>query len=279
MNCGTASEMLLTPGSLEKALRLGKITRLEDAGGSRASLRLTQGDMVSRLPMTAASQSVTCLVSRGWGAFSGLGRMLRRWERFLIVLAVCLPVPALAATGLSIPLPATVERLAAALVPWADAANVGAEESLIVGADGAIVLAHYELAETKQSTALAQTIAAGSRTATSGRNRPEKDGGDTGGGTVPSGRSDGTSPASGGGGSGSGGSGGSGGGDPGGSSGGGDPGGSSGPVETLIDETGSATEPVVDAVEDTVDDPAGTVGDVVEGVGEAAGGLLPGAGP
>jgi hypothetical protein len=240
--------------------------------------------------MTAASQSVTWLVSRGWARLiSGLGPILRRWERFLIVLAVCLPVPALAATGLSIPLPATVERLAAALVPWADAPNLEAEESLTVGADGAIVLANYELTKAEQPTALAQTIVAGSRTATSGRNRPEKeggdtgegtatsggtrpekDGGDTGGGTEPSGGSDGTSPASGGGGSGSGGSGGSG---------GGDPGGSSGPVETVIDETGSATEPVVDAVEDTVDDPVGTVGDVVEGVGEAAGGLLPGAGP
>ena len=241
--------------------------------------------MVSRLPMTAASRSVTCLVSRGRSAFSGPGRMLRRSERFLIVLAVCLPVPALAATGLSIPLPATVERLAAALVPWANAADLGAEESLTVGADGAIVLARYELAETERPTALAQTIAAASRTATSGRNRPEKDDGDKNGGTQPGGGSADNSPDSGGGGSGSGGSGGgdpggsSGGGDPGGSSGGGDPGGSSGPVETIIDETGSATEPVVDVVEDTVDDPVGTVGDVVEDVGGAAGGLLPGAGP
>ena len=261
---------------LEEALRLGQITPLEDAGGSRASLRLTQGDMVSRLPMTAASQSVTRFVSRGRSAFSGLGPMLRRWERFVIVLAVCLPVPALAATGLSIPLPATVERLAAALVPWANAADLGTEESLTVGADGAIVLARYELAETERPTALAQTIAAASRTATSGRNRPEKDDGGKNGGTKPGGGSDDKSPASGGGGSGSGGSGG---GDPGGSSGGGDPGGSSGPVETIIDETGSATEPVVDVVEDTVDDPVGTVGDVVEDVGGAAGGLLPGAGP
>jgi hypothetical protein len=221
--------------------------------------------------MTAASQSVT------W-----LGRMLRPWERLLIVLAVCLPVPALAATGLSIPLPATVERLAVALVPWADAANLEAEESLTVGADGAIVLARYELADTEQPTALAPTIAADSRAATSGRNRLEKEGGDTGEGTATSGGSDGTSPASGGGGSGSGGSGDSGGSSGSGGSGGSggdDTGGSSDPVETVIDETGSATEPVVDAVEDTVDDPVGTVGDVVEGVGEVADGLLPGAGP
>jgi hypothetical protein len=246
--------------------------------------------------MTAASQSVTRFVSRGRSAFSGLGPMLRRWERFVIVLAVCLPVPALAATGLSIPLPATVERLAAALVPWANAADFGAEESLTVGADGAIVLARFELAETERPTALAQTIAATSRTATSGRNQPEKDDGHKKGGTRPGGGGGDDSPASGGGGSGSGGSGGggsgsggsdgggsgsggSGGSDPGGSSGGGDPGGSSGPVETIIDETGSATEPVVDVVEDTVDDPVGTVGGVVEDVGGTAGGVLPDAGP
>jgi hypothetical protein len=266
--------------AVSRTLSVGRITRLEDAGGSRASLRLTQEDVVFRLPMTAASQSVTSLVSRGWARrTSALGRVLRRWERCLIVLAVCLPVPAFAATGLSIPLPATVERLAAALVPWADATNLEAAESLTVGADGAIVLARYELAETEQPKALAQTIAAGSRTATSGRNRPEKEG-DTGEGTATSG---GTRPEKGGGDTGGGTepSGGSGGASPG--SGGGDPGGSSSPVETIIEETGSATEPVVDAVEDTVDDPVGTVvgtvGDVVEGVGKSAGGLLPGAGP
>src|SRR6185312_1818735 len=33
---------------------------------------------------------------------------------------ICLPVPLLAATGLSVPLPNVVERLAAALVPWAE---------------------------------------------------------------------------------------------------------------------------------------------------------------
>jgi hypothetical protein len=65
----------------------------------------------------------------------------RRWERILIVLGVCLPVPVLAATGLSIPLPATVERIAAALVPWAQEANLDPNQTL---ARGSIVLAPGE---------------------------------------------------------------------------------------------------------------------------------------
>jgi hypothetical protein len=43
-----------------------------------------------------------------------------------VALGVCLPIPLLAATGLSLPLPASVERLAAALVPWADSAPLDA---------------------------------------------------------------------------------------------------------------------------------------------------------
>jgi len=39
-----------------------------------------------------------------------------RWERIFAVLGVCLPVPLLALTGLSIPLPARVERIDAALI-------------------------------------------------------------------------------------------------------------------------------------------------------------------
>ena len=64
----------------------------------------------------------------------------RRWQRILAVLGVCLPIPLLAATGLSIPLPAPVERIAAALVPWADAATLAANEALAPGARGSIVL-------------------------------------------------------------------------------------------------------------------------------------------
>ena len=44
----------------------------------------------------------------------------RRLETIAIAIGICLPVPLLAATGLSVPLPNVVERIAAALVPWAE---------------------------------------------------------------------------------------------------------------------------------------------------------------
>jgi hypothetical protein len=59
-----------------------------------------------------------------------------RWERLLAVLGVCLPVPLLALTGLSIPLPA-------ALVSWADTSGDGADP-LGLGDRGSIVLASGE---------------------------------------------------------------------------------------------------------------------------------------
>jgi hypothetical protein len=62
-----------------------------------------------------------------------------RVQRALAALAVCLPVPICAASGLSLPLPATVERIAAALVPWADAVQMSANEALPAGAKGSIV--------------------------------------------------------------------------------------------------------------------------------------------
>lgn len=54
--------------------------------------------------------------------------------RLLAVLAVVLPVPVFAVLGLSLPLPATVERIAAGLVPFGDAGSPA------VGTDGTIVL-------------------------------------------------------------------------------------------------------------------------------------------
>ena len=48
----------------------------------------------------------------------------RRLETIAIAIGICLPVPLLAATGLSVPLPNVVERIAAALVPWAEPAAV-----------------------------------------------------------------------------------------------------------------------------------------------------------
>jgi hypothetical protein len=62
-----------------------------------------------------------------------------RFRRFFAALAVCLPVPICAASGLSLPLPATVERIAAALVPFVDTVAMSANEALRPGAVGAIV--------------------------------------------------------------------------------------------------------------------------------------------
>ncbi len=49
--------------------------------------------------------------------------MNRFRERVMLALVICVPVPALALSGLSIPLPSVVERIAAALVPFAGAAT------------------------------------------------------------------------------------------------------------------------------------------------------------
>jgi hypothetical protein len=59
------------------------------------------------------------------------------------VLAVVLPVPVLAALGLSLPLPATVERLAAKLVPFGDSTAFDAKGTRAL-AGGSIVLAPEE---------------------------------------------------------------------------------------------------------------------------------------
>src|SRR5918998_4327444 len=66
---------------------------------------------------------------------------VRLRERVLVFLGVCLPVPVFAATGLSVPLPATVERMAAELVPFADAVPLG---DTPVQTRGAIVLTQAE---------------------------------------------------------------------------------------------------------------------------------------
>src|SRR5918999_5542943 len=66
---------------------------------------------------------------------------VRLRERVLVFLGVCLPVPVFAATGLSVPLPATVERMAAELVPFAD---IGPRGDAPAQALGAIVLTQAE---------------------------------------------------------------------------------------------------------------------------------------
>jgi len=69
------------------------------------------------------------------------GRKLRLRERLLVFLGVCLPLPVLAATGLSIPLPGTVERMAAELVPFADTATLADATRQV---QGSIVLTDAE---------------------------------------------------------------------------------------------------------------------------------------
>jgi hypothetical protein len=81
--------------------------------------------------MTAASYT-----SR---AFAPSGRRTVRWQRALALLGICLPVPICAASGLTLPLPAIVERIAVSLVPWADARTMSANEALRAGVSGTIL--------------------------------------------------------------------------------------------------------------------------------------------
>jgi hypothetical protein len=79
-------------------------------------------------------------------------------ERLLLVLVVCVPVPALALSGLNVPLPSVVERVAAALVPFAGAAalNDGATlaSGAIVHAPGQEVQSTSRRVEPKAATTL-----------------------------------------------------------------------------------------------------------------------------
>jgi hypothetical protein len=63
----------------------------------------------------------------------------RALRHVVVALGIVLPVPICAASGLSLPLPTTVERIAAALVPWVDAVAMSANEALRPGAAGSIV--------------------------------------------------------------------------------------------------------------------------------------------
>jgi hypothetical protein len=211
--------------------------------------------------MTAAPESLSSFGSRGWAASpsaSRITRAIQRWQRVLVVLGVCLPIPVFAATGLSIPLPATVERIAAALVPWGGEAALDDAQSFSLGENGSIVLAPGERTGVSAEQGTSSFASANPRLQPAGNpsrsdERPHK------GGSGPTG--DGSAPASGGGEpSATGGEGQSA--DPGPSSGG------SGPVQGAVDTVVQGTAPVVGAVEGTVE---GTgVGGIVEGVGEAA---------
>jgi hypothetical protein len=212
--------------------------------------------------MTAATESPTSFGSRGWAAApsaSWIVRTVQRWQRVLAVLGVCLPIPIFAATGLSVPLPATVERLAAALVPWAGDATLADAQAFSIGENGSIVRAPGEGAGVSEAKSMSSSAVADPRLQSAG-NPSRSDARPHRGGTAPTG--EGTGPATGGGGepSKTGGEGQSG--DPGPSSGG------SGPVQDAVDTVVQGTAPVMGAVDGTTGDTG--VGDIVEGVGEAA---------
>jgi hypothetical protein len=175
-------------------------------------------------------------------------RLTRRCEHALIVLGICLPVPLLAATGLSIPLPATVERLAAALVPWADAEALDENELLASGVSGSIV----HVPDEEPADAATPSAAANPRSATLA-SLPSHPKGGSGGSDA---KDDGEGSA------GSGDSGGSGGS----TSNGGEPTDPASPVQDTVDQVSETTQPVVDDVEGTVTDVVGQADDTVDGV-------------
>lgn len=182
-------------------------------------------------------------------------QLARRWELALIVIGLSLPIPLFAATGLSLPLPATVERLAAALVPWTNAAALEENQALATGARGSIVRAPGEPAPESPGTPSAaanprSADAAGSPPAGDGTRDPGTNTGGSGGGT--------------GSGSGSGTSGGSESPPPS----GGDPTGPTAPVQGVVDQVGGATQPILDDLGDTVTGVTDTVDGIVGGLGE-----------
>jgi hypothetical protein len=98
----------------------------------------------------------------------------RRGERCLACIGVLVPVPLLAATGLSLPLPASVERIAAALVPFAEAA-VGADASVARVAGSIVRLGD---AQDPSSSALGKKTSTGTTARGDGdRPAPGKSGG------------------------------------------------------------------------------------------------------
>jgi hypothetical protein len=271
--------MRLPLGGIERNGRLrcadaARTARRRDhpsGGGSllQTGLRFVREDPLS-FGMTAAPESMTGLASRGWAATpfaSAFAHAIRRWERTLATLGVLLPIPLFAATGLSIPLPATVERLAAALVPWADDVALLEGQAFSLGENGSIVLAPGERPASASADPRASSSAddqlrrqqAGERTEGDGSRSHGSETGTAGGGGGAQDGSGATSTTQGGGGQSD---------DPGSSSSGG-----TGPVQDTVDDVGGATEPVVGALEGAVEDIPGTggTGGIVDGVGETAG--------
>lgn len=209
--------------------------------------------------MTAASQHLASPASR-----------VPRWERLLIVLGICLPVPLFAATGLTIPLPASVERLAAALVPWVETAMVDSNGALL---RGTITLAPGERGESAVATDVPAAVVSEHRSSTDGA--PQGDGGvkvtkGTDAGAEPQPVSPGAGPAT----------------TPDESNSGPSPkpdpsekpGGEPGPIQGTVDTVNQTVGSAVGSVEDTADEILSPVAGATDTLEGTVTGLLPGLG-
>jgi hypothetical protein len=201
----------------------------------------------------------------------------RRLEHLFVALGICLPIPVFAATGLSVPLPTTVERLAAALVPWANASATAEPEPVA----GKIVRAPGERpvgsAPGRDSAVMnvrdeqAPFAAGGTKQAKNGPSGKGDGGGASGDGG-------GASGVDGSGGSGNtsgpGGAGGTSGGSTSGTGGGELDSGS--PVQGVVDTVTETTDPALDDVGGIVNDAGGTLDGVLQGANDTLTGPLSG---
>ncbi|HYY34284.1 MAG TPA: hypothetical protein VE693_12005 [Gaiellaceae bacterium] len=219
--------------------------------------------------MTAAPESLRPFPAHAFAP--ARPRLSKRWERALIVVGICLPVPVFAATGLSMPLPSSVERIAVALVPWSDSATLDENQALPAGASGSIVRAPGEKSVRGRAAAVTPSAATNPRPA----NLPTASVGSTGhghGSSTSAGggsRGGGSESPSGSGGGSSGGVGGAGG--SGTTSPGGDTGPGTDPVSATVNQVKETTQPTVDQVDDTVTGVVDTAGDTVDGVASSLG--------
>ena len=85
-----------------------------------------------------------CVMTAALGYLNNLSTERRRSGQLLCIGAVVFAVPTFAAVGLSLPLPVTVERIAANLVPFANASAVESQSTSAPKAHGRIVLAPAE---------------------------------------------------------------------------------------------------------------------------------------
>ena len=197
-------------------------------------------------------------------------RLSRRVEHLLVALGICLPVPVFAVTGLSVPLPTTVERLAAALVPWVNA-DATAEAQPVAGE---IVRAPRERplgVSPKPDSPLTNVRDEKATSRAGGETKSEEEAGEKGDGGKTAGV-DGSGDSSNSGGSKE--TGGTSGGSTGGSDGGGLDLGT--PVQGVVDTVGETTDPVLGDVGGTGSNVGGAVDDVLQGTNDTLTGALSG---